>query len=272
MSAICFADIGYPLFTALPDGRKLCDDCVGTVVLDSETAKLLYLEALQFIRHSLGLRCPPALNEVPVLAVDLHGMGEHRSSAAKNHHQNVRTQTLGLTLSTLTQVRHYGQMPSQVRQLGHSFLLPQMLVADVSVRRSVTAVLVLTGMPRRQMAGVLAHEAFHVWCSFNPRMPPQLPPKVEEGLCQLVKMRYLTDQLQSRYGHTALPVMMNDDGGGGDTNNWDYLLLRFLQHDIEINEDPVYGEGFRMAATSCNALGLDILLDHIAETSAFPAL
>jgi hypothetical protein len=231
-------------------------------VLDSDTARDIYLETVTFIERVLRLPVPPDMRNIPILAVDTAAMGEHRAGAAKDHHARKASVPQGLTLKTLTQVRHYGSAPRQQHGgrgvLG--FLLPPPQVCTVDVQREVTAVLVLTGMPRIQMAGVLAHEAFHVWCSLTRSMPNRLPLKVEEGLCQLVSSRYFAEQLA---GYTTQPTMQTE---------WDYLLVRFLQHSIEVNPDPVYGEGFREAATSANAVGLEILLEHVAQTSNFPVL
>ena len=253
---------GREPFTHLPDGRVLCEDCICTVVLDSDTARGIYLETVTFIEHVLRLPVPPDMRNIPILAVDTAAMGEHRAGAAKDHHARKASVPQGLTLKTLTQVRHYGGAPRQ-QQSGRGvldFLLPPPQVCTVDVQREVTAVLVLTGMPRIQMAGVLAHEAFHVWCSLTRSMPNRLPLKVEEGLCQLVSSRYFAERLA---GYTTQPTMQTE---------WDYLLVRFLQHSIEVNPDPVYGEGFREAATSANAVGLEILLEHVAQTSNFPVL
>jgi hypothetical protein len=51
-------------------------------------------------------------------------------------------------------------------------------VVRVEESRSVSAVLVLFGMPRDLTASVLAHEAMHVWLKLNKDVPFELQPKV----------------------------------------------------------------------------------------------
>ena len=63
----------------------------------------------------------------------------------------------------------------------------------VTHSRSVTAVLVLFGLPRDLTASILCHEALHVWFKLTEHMPSPLSEDVsiEEGLCQYASMRYL---------------------------------------------------------------------------------
>ena len=62
---------------------------------------------------------------------------------------------------------------------------------------SVTAILVLAGMPWLLTGAVLAHELMHAWLRMEGYR--ELPPPVEEGLCQLMAYLWLeAQQLQAR--------------------------------------------------------------------------
>ena len=57
-------------FVDLPDGRASCMDCISESVFDSEGARPLYLEAVDFIENVLGLTIPTGMRDVPILAGD----------------------------------------------------------------------------------------------------------------------------------------------------------------------------------------------------------
>lgn len=71
------------LFHTLPDGRAICPECVSFIILESSEAKDLYLEAVNFMEHELGLLIPAYMREVPVVAVDLASLNDQ---SALNRH------------------------------------------------------------------------------------------------------------------------------------------------------------------------------------------
>ena len=122
----------------------------------------------------------------------------------------------GLTLSEISSIRHVTPGLYQYRQtpmgmggrFGGSFYDmgggsggPSTSSYDniycprvtVTTSRSVTAVLVLFGLPRDLTASILCHEALHVWFKLTEHMPSPLSEdsSIEEGLCQYASMRYL---------------------------------------------------------------------------------
>ena len=90
-------------FTELHDGRVSCMDCISTAVVDSEEARPLYLEAIDFMERVLGLQIPLGMRDVPVLAVDLPSLDEQQLGS-KTGHTGSESITRGLTLSTIGQV------------------------------------------------------------------------------------------------------------------------------------------------------------------------
>ena len=265
-------------FNPLGDGRIICHDCAGTIILDSESARDIYLESINFLQDFIGLTCPKEMRQIPVLCVDASSMGENRKGAANDHHARTTTVPRGLTLKTESRVRHFGHRVSN--GLGLPFILPQSNFEHVSVHRSVTAVLVISGLPRDMCATVLTHEAFHVWCALTKDMPSHLPLKVEEGLSEYVAGRFVTWMMQREGDDICSPsnshANANANSKQSDTDDydsgWNRLLRRFIAHSLETNSDPIYGDGFREAARCCDTLGLEIVLDHVKNNSAFPLI
>jgi len=253
-------------YSVLADGRSLCLDCIQTAVLDSGEARPLYLAAVDFIEHQLNLPIPAGMREVPVLAVDSAVLNEQWNSMGGSSPHGVSEgpsgSTLrGLTVSTVGELRHYAPGGNYWDpNYGLSELPPTMI--HLEQVRNVTAVLVLYCLPREVIASILAHEAMHVWIRLQKDMPAKLNPEVEEGLCQLIASRYLGDPEGGPDGETS----------SGSRGDWEDRLRRYCQFQIETDPTPVYGDGFRNAAHCCNALGLEILLEHVKETGKFPVI
>eukprot|EP01036_Dinobryon_divergens_P038743 gene38743-50912_t len=212
---------GSGSFTTLPDGRKLCMDCVGSAVLNSDEALPLYLAAVDFMESALGLPIPAGMREVPVLAVDSTVMQEQwNATAGTSSHSNDPTQSggtsglRGLTVSTAGEVRHYspGTVSFTPSLRGWTWTESPPVVVNLVQFRAVTAVLVLFGLPRDLTASILAHEAMHVWLRLRSDMPSSLPPVVEEGLCQLIASKYLG-------GQGGEEGLRRGRGGGLDASN-----------------------------------------------------
>ena len=82
----CSCDLIEPIakgqmgqFHPLPDGRVICPDCVSFIILESNEAKDIYLQVVDFMEHTLNLAIPPYMREVPVLAVDLPSLNDQSS-------------------------------------------------------------------------------------------------------------------------------------------------------------------------------------------------
>jgi hypothetical protein len=243
-------------FAELPDGRSICMECVTTAVLDSSEASPIYHEVLDFFEFSLNLPIPEEMRKVPILAVDLPSLNENLSSAGpRNNH--VGGLVRGMTLSTVGHVKYitpggliWDAYSSQFRSGGSS-------TYKIDQIREVTAVLVLYGMPRDLTASVLAHEAMHVWIRLKKDMPFHLPPKVEEGLCQVVAHKFL-EHISS--------------GGNlrGVVSRSEKKLREYFSYAIESDSDPVYGDGFREAKVSVDTLSLEVVLDYVRSNQDIP--
>ena len=137
-------------------------------------------------------------------------------------------------------------------------------------------------------------EATHAYIKLHPNFSfshiNPLPHKVEEGLAQLVAHLFLSDGLCYRPNTNtarADTVILDEsevgenvnctrDGGecetiGDDSIPSDEKLRQYFRFCIE-NDDGVYGEGFRLAASAYAKMGLQELLYYVALHHCFPPL
>lgn len=110
------------------------------------------------------------------------------------------------------------------------------------VRREVEEVLVLHGLPEEHFATVAAHELGHAWLFLNNY--PQLPPQVEEGICELCEYLWLRKQ--------GTPE------------------ARYRLELMESSKDPVYGVGFHAARRALEGRSLAALLEYVRRERRFP--
>jgi hypothetical protein len=91
--------------------------------------------------------------------------------------------------------------------------------------RTLQGIVIVGGLAREHFEGVLAHELGHVWL-FQAKLD-QVPAKVVEGFCELVRHAWL--------GRLGTP------------------LAGSLRRRLEESTDPVYGDGFRMVKQQWDA-------------------
>jgi len=99
------------------------------------------------------------------------------------------------------------------------------------------------GIPRDQLAGVMAHELTHGW-AFIKGMPRGQAPQLTEGGANLVKYYYL----QTRNSPAA------------DAQ----------KHHMMLSKDPVYGDGMRRAMGYAKRYRIRGVLKLLAEQQDFP--
>ena len=254
------------------EGRRLCNSCCRTVVLDSNDLKPVWLSVLEFLSSSLGLPVWPAMKSIPVIAVSHSTL--NAKSHSSNHVSSTTSTTRGLCLSE-TQVQTF-RSPSFA--YSGSSLLPSF--SDVSVgggaSTEVTAVLCLSGLPSDLSASIVAHEAVHAWLKLHPsygrlvvarrhRGASPIEPQVEEGCCQLVASLYL-ESLANAAGKDP----RKEPATGGAEGPSDAELRKYFSYSIETDPSPIYGEGYRIAARIFATIGIEALLEHIVETGSWP--
>eukprot|EP00520_Triparma_pacifica_P010087 CAMPEP_0118650808 /NCGR_PEP_ID=MMETSP0785-20121206/10443_1 /TAXON_ID=91992 /ORGANISM="Bolidomonas pacifica, Strain CCMP 1866" /LENGTH=409 /DNA_ID=CAMNT_0006543205 /DNA_START=198 /DNA_END=1424 /DNA_ORIENTATION=- len=150
------------------DGRKICGSCVRTVVMDSEELKPLFSEVLSFLTR-LGLCVWPEMNSIPILSVSFQTLNE-RSTGGGHDVSNgpvtrglcmteTESSTMGLNVPTLTYNRTTG---------GFDITNNQVRIGGGKVSSYVTAILVLSGLPRHLTCSILAHESIHAYLKLHP--------------------------------------------------------------------------------------------------------
>ncbi|CAI5742543.1 unnamed protein product [Peronospora destructor] len=169
-------------FHNLSDGRKVCHDCCKYLVLDTKEAEGVVEEVWAYMR-SIGIYLP----EIPVYLVESPVLNEHRRAHKKtntlmNGNKPVEGHvTRGLCLSEVSQIQY------MVRPEKHAVRR----VVSIEKTRSVNAILILHGLPYDLTASVLAHEATHAFIKLSDDFPDHIPPKIEEGMCQLMSYLFL---------------------------------------------------------------------------------
>jgi hypothetical protein len=274
-------------FVDLLDGRSLCAQCSGSIIVDASEAVALYRSIVDFMGSALGLSIPSEMRNVPILVVDVHSLNENMSkhNSSLGYHDPSTNAPLtpgnvtvgggnqlppgatvrGLTLSTCAEVRHFPSGSAALSQLTGAFRTgqaPQML--RVTEKRDVSAVLVLYGLPRDLTASILAHEAMHVWLKLNPGFPFRMPPKLEEGLCQVIAYMYLDSLVVT----DAAAASSSTEKGLEDEQS----LRRYFSKQIKDDPSPVYGEGFREAYEVVQQLGLEVTLEYIRDNHGLPPI
>ncbi|CAD7700922.1 unnamed protein product [Ostreobium quekettii] len=217
----------------LEDGRQLCSSCQETVVVDTEDCQPLYTEILQMYRD-LDLHLP---SRPPLMLVFQQALNE--CDALEGHHQG--SQTRGMTLA-----EEYRSIRTVRRSSG--WAVRSEMVPVERHHCSVTAILVLYGLPRLLIGSILAHEVMHAYLKLN--NITRLSQDVEEGLCQLMALIWLERQ--------------------NPQDAYETRLSSFTAHQIRTNPTLVYGDGFRAAHAAFQCYGLKAVVDHVRETHQLP--
>jgi hypothetical protein len=243
-------------WATLRDARALCLRCLGTAVVDTAAAQPLYDDVLSFYA-SLGMplpaRPPLALVDDGALNAAVSGQtgGRGRGEGPVFH-------TRGLCLTeyltqTTTTISGGLRLP---------FGAPRREEVRVGPTQvTVTAILVLFGLPRLLTGSILAHEAMHAWLRLTGY--PAMTPDVEEGLCQLLALLWLEAQPGAGGGGAKAPAP-------GSPAAYEERLAAFFGNQIRTDASVVYGDGLRAALEAFQRHGLAKVLAHVKQTASLP--
>lgn len=103
-------------------------------------------------------------------------------------------------------------------------------------------VYVLSRLPRVMLLGVLAHELMHVWMFTH--SPLDMDPALNEGSCEYAAFLVLKGRVDP--------------------------YVKFYQETQEVNDDPVYGFGFRSVRDYVKRKGVPAWLDYLKQNSKPP--
>lgn len=231
------------------DGRKICHECLNYVILDSDEAKDVVKEVWAYM-HDLGIDLP----KIPVYLVESSVLNEQcnahkRTKALMNGNKPVESHvTRGLCLSEVSQIKHMGRTGKHA--------VPR--VVSIEKTRSVNAILILHGLPYDLTASVLAHEATHAFIKLSDNFPDKIPPKIEEGICQLLSFMFLKYKQIMKRKETK-------------KRTYERRLRKFYMHQLKQDISPVYGDGFREAYEAYKRVkSLQQMFDAIRRTASFP--
>ncbi|XP_047316377.1 protein DA1-like [Impatiens glandulifera] len=242
-------------YVALNDGRKLCLECLDSVIMDTNQCQPLYLDIQNFY-ESLDMKVE---QQVPLLLVERQALNEAMDGEKHGHHHMPETRGLCLseeqTVSTIRKRPKIGTGNKVMGMITEPFKLTR--------RCDVTAILVLYGLPRLLTGSILAHEMMHAWLRLKGYRT--LSQDVEEGICQVLAHFWLQSQLKSLSSDVA-STSSNQRG----RSPFEKKLGEFFKHQIEVDTSLVYGNGFRAGNQAVMKYGLRTTLDHIWMTGNFP--
>ena len=254
----------------LPDGRSLCLSCVQSVVVDQRDAEPLYRSVLDFFAsHGLsalgpGTELPPlylctqdVMNNVDEQEEWHHGRSAQVRGMCVSHVETVSTVYREPTWSSTP--RNGNQSPSSSSifdVFGGSFHMVERRIPR-SQTQKVTAILVLSCLPRLLSGSILAHEVTHMFLRLNDY--PPLDPVVEEGLCQLLALLWVEHQIT----HPSSSSAASSDA--------DAAFAAYVCESIKLDPSPVYGDGVRAALDAHSKFGLFDLLRRVRVDARFPS-
>nr|XP_043631152.1 protein DA1-related 1-like [Erigeron canadensis] len=248
----------------LDDGRKLCLECLDSAIMDTHECQPLYLEIQEFY-EGLNMKIE---QQVPLLLVERQALNEAMEGEKLGHHHMSETRGLCLseeqTISTIMRRPRVG-----AGRIMDIFTEPYKLVR----RCEVTAILILHSLPRLLTGSILAHEMMHAWLRLKGYS--NLPPDVEEGICQVLAHMWLDSEIIAGSSGTSVasssssaPVPVSSKKG--KRSEFEKQLGEFFKHQIESDTSAAYGDGFREGNKAVLKYGLRSTLDHIRLTGRFP--
>lgn len=249
----------------LPDGRSLCLSCVQSVVVDQRDAEPLYRSVLDFFA-SHGLSALGPGTELPPLYLCTQDVMNNVDEQEEWHHGRT-AQVRGMcvshveTVSTVYREPTWSPAPRNGNQssifdvFGGSFQMVERRIPR-SQTQKVTAILVLSCLPRLLSGSILAHEVTHMFLRLNDY--PPLDPVVEEGLCQLLALLWVEHQIT----HPSTASSFSDA---------DAVFAAYVCESIKLDPSPVYGDGVRAALDAHGKVGLFDLLHRVRIDAQFPS-
>ncbi|XP_052205326.1 protein DA1-related 1-like isoform X2 [Diospyros lotus] len=255
-------------YLLLEDGRKLCLECLDSAIMHTHECQPLYLEIQDFY-EGLNMKVE---QQVPLLLVERQALNEAMEGEKNGHHH--LPETRGLCLSEEQTVSTISRKP----RIGTSRIIDMFTEPCKLIRQcEVTAILVLYGLPRLLTGSILAHEMMHAWLRLKGYA--NLPPDVEEGICQVLAHMWLDSEIVAGSGSnvasTSSSASSSSSSSGssskkGKRSQFEKKLGEYFKHQIETDASAAYGEGFRAGNKAVLKHGLRITLDHIDLTRSFP--
>ncbi|XP_020891674.1 protein DA1-related 6 isoform X1 [Arabidopsis lyrata subsp. lyrata] len=232
-------------FVTLGDGRFLCLECMDSAVMDSDECQPLHFDMRDFF-EGLNMKIE---KEFPFLLVEKQALNKAEKEEKIQDYQ-YEVVTRGICLSEAQTVDSVSQRPI----MGPNNKLIGMATEPQRVTREceVTAILILYGLPRLLTGYILAHEMMHAYLRLNGHR--NLNNILEEGLCQVLGHLWLESQTYATADATADASSASSSSRTppaasaskkGEWSDFEKKLVEFCKNQIETDDSPVYGVGFR---------------------------
>ncbi|XP_075653278.1 protein DA1-related 1-like [Castanea sativa] len=252
-------------YLLLDDGRKLCLECLDSAVMDTTECQPLYIEIQNFFE---GLHMKVE-QKIPMFLVERQALNVAMDGEKNGHHH--MPETRGLCMSEEQTVTTISKRPTRA----DNQFIDMITERHSLIRRcEVTAILVLYGLPRLLTGSILAHEMMHAWLRLKGY--PNLSPKVEEGICQVLAHMWMESEILSASGSDVASSSSSSSPSSsssskkGKRSEFEKKLGEFFKHQIEIDPSPIYGDGFREGNEAVLKYDLKTTLKHIQMTKNFP--
>ncbi|XP_075653917.1 protein DA1-related 1-like isoform X2 [Castanea sativa] len=252
-------------YLLLDDGRKLCLECLDSAVMDTNECQPLYIEIQNFFE---GLHMKVE-QKIPMFLVERQALNVAMDGEKNGHHH--MPETRGLCMSEEQTVTTISRRP---RRADNQFIDMITEPRRLNRRCEVTAILVLYGLPRLLTGSILAHEMMHAWLRLKGY--PNLSPKVEEGICQVLAHMWMESEILSASGSDVDSSSSSSSPSSslsskkGKRSEFEKKLGQFFKHQIETDTSSVYGDGFREGNEAVLKFDLKTTLDHIRLSGSFP--
>uniref|UniRef100_A0A0D3AY44 LIM zinc-binding domain-containing protein n=1 Tax=Brassica oleracea var. oleracea TaxID=109376 RepID=A0A0D3AY44_BRAOL len=217
-------------YVMLADNRWLCLECKESAIMSTIECQSLHTEIREFFK-GLNMKVEKVF---PLILVDQQALN-------KAEEENVYgVVTRGICLSKEKMVTRVPRGPN--KQLIGMARESQRFVRECSV----TAILILYGLPRLLTGYILAHEMMHAYLRLKGYR--NLNTVLEEGICQMLGYMWLesqrcstSDTASSAFSsQTPPPTSLKRD-----QSDFEKRLVEFCINQIETDESPVYGDGFK---------------------------
>ncbi|KAG2261931.1 hypothetical protein Bca52824_069010 [Brassica carinata] len=201
-------------YVMLADNRWLCLECKESAVMDTDECQSLHFEIREFFK-GLNMKVEKVF---PLLLV---------GKEALNQAEEENTVPGGLNKQLIVMAREESQRVVQ--------------------NCKVIAILILNGLPRLLTGYILAHEMMHAYLRL--KCYRNLDTVLEEGICQVLGHMWLESQRCSNINAASSSSSQTSPSDTtskiGDQSDFEKKLVEFCINQIETDESPVYGNGFK---------------------------
>ncbi|KAF8394151.1 hypothetical protein HHK36_020357 [Tetracentron sinense] len=151
-------------YTSIEDGRKFCPECLETAVMSTEECQPLYV-AIQDFFEGLNMKVEQQVPELRALC-----MSETR---------DVNSVVRSNRVMEAFQINIMKKKPYKLKRR----------------KWEVTAIIILSGLPRLLTGSILAHELMHAWMRLKGYSP--VSRDVKEGICQVLAHMWLESEIMA---------------------------------------------------------------------------